>query len=74
MIANFGPYLEEPALNCIGLSVADMRPLRELIEAGDHEAACNTVTPEMIKLGITGTPADVIKQVERDSQKRVSTK
>ncbi|MCH8944893.1 MAG: LLM class flavin-dependent oxidoreductase [Proteobacteria bacterium] len=65
MVAYFGPYLEEPALNSIGLSVADMRPLGELIEAGDYEAAWNNVTPEMIKLGITGTPADVIKQVER---------
>ena len=65
MVAYFGPYLEEPALNSIGLSVADMRPLGELIEAGDYEAAWTRVTPEMIRLGITGTPIDVIEQVER---------
>jgi 5,10-methylenetetrahydromethanopterin reductase len=65
MVAYFGPYLEEPALNSIGLSVDDMRPLGELIETGDYEAAWNKVTPEMIKLGITGTPDDVIEQVER---------
>jgi len=65
MVAYFGPYLEEPALNSIGLSVADMQPLGELIQAGDYEAAWNSVTPEMIKLGITGTPQDVIEQVER---------
>ncbi len=65
MIACFGPFLEEPALNCIGLSVTDMRPLGELVEAGEYEAAWNKVTPEMFRLGITGTPADVIRQVER---------
>lgn len=65
MVAYFGPYLEEAALNTVGLSVADMRPLGELVEAGDYEAARNGVTPEMIKLGITGTPADVIEQVEQ---------
>ena len=46
-------------------SAADMQPLGELIEAGNYAAAWDSVTPEMIKLGITGTPQDVIEQVER---------
>ncbi len=65
MVAYFGPYLEEPALNSIGLSVSDMRPLGDLIDAGNYEAAFELVTPDMIRLGITGTPDDVIDQVER---------
>ena len=65
MVAYFGPYLEEPALNSIGLSVSDMKPLGELIGAGDYETACSMVTPDMIRLGITGTPKDVIDRVER---------
>ncbi len=65
LVAYFGPYLEEPALNSIGLSASDMRPLGELIDAGNYEAACELVTPDMIRLGITGTPDDVIEQVER---------
>ena len=65
MVAYFGPYLEEPALNAIGLSVSDMKPLGELIEAGDYESAWSRVTPDMIRLGITGTPDDVIDRIER---------
>ena len=65
MIAYFGPYLEEPALNTIGLSRNDMQPLGELIAAGDYDDACAQVTDEMVRLGISGTPANVIQQVER---------
>ncbi len=49
----------------LGSAFGQKRPLGEFIEAGDYEAAWNNVTPEMIKLGITGAPADVIKQIER---------
>ena len=65
MVAYFGPYLEEPALNSIGLSTDDMRPLGELVAGGNYEEAWKLVTADMIRLGITGTPGDVIEQVER---------
>lgn len=68
MIANFGPYLEEPALQSIGLSGADMRPLRDLVAAGNFETACLRVTPQMTKLGITGTPDNVIERIEQLAQ------
>ena len=58
------PHREEPALNTIGLSVADMRPLGELIAAGRYDDAYDRVTPAMLRLGITGTPSDVITQIE----------
>ena len=64
MVSYFGPYLEEPALNPIGLSTRDMQPLKTLIDAGDYEGASNAVTDDMLKLGITGTPADVIERIE----------
>ena len=65
MVAYFGPYLEEPALNTIGLRADDMAPLGEMIAAGNYEAAWSMVTDDMVKLGVSGTPADVIEQVER---------
>ena len=65
MVAYFGPYLEEPALNSIGLSTDDMRPLGKLIAGGNYEEAWRLVTGDMIRLGITGTPGDVIEQIER---------
>jgi 5,10-methylenetetrahydromethanopterin reductase len=64
MIAYFGPYLEEPALNTIGVSQEDMRPLRERVTAGDYEGAWAQVTEPMLRIGITGTPDDVIPRME----------
>ncbi|MBI2969757.1 MAG: LLM class flavin-dependent oxidoreductase [Gammaproteobacteria bacterium] len=65
MAAYFGPYLEEPALNNIGLAVRDFLPLKELVRAGRLEEACAKVTEPMLRIGITGTPGDVINCVER---------
>ena len=65
MIAYFGPYLEEAALNTIGLSADDMAPLGMLIRSGDYDAAYARVTPDMLRLGITGNSSDVIAQIER---------
>ena len=65
MVAYFGPYLEEAALNTVGLSVADMQPVAKAIANGDDTGARDLVTDAMLKLGITGTPRDVIGQLER---------
>lgn len=65
MVAYFGPYLEGPALQTIGLTVADMEPLGRLIAAGDDTAAREAVTDDMLQLGLAGTPADVIERIER---------
>jgi 5,10-methylenetetrahydromethanopterin reductase len=64
MVAYFGPYLEEPALNTIGLSVRDMAPLKTHVAAGNYEAAWAAVTEPMLGIGITGTPEDVIRRIE----------
>jgi len=65
MVAYFGPYLEEPALNMAGLSVRDMLPLKARIAAGDYEGAWSLVTDPMLRIGITGTPQDVIGRIEK---------
>lgn len=65
MIAYFGPYLEAETLAAIGVTPADMAPLRALVDAGKFEAAQRAVTDPMLRLGLVGTPREVIDQVER---------
>lgn len=64
MVAYFGPYLERPALATIELGPEDFAPLRRLVDAGDLDAAAAAVTPEMLRLAILGTPAEVIERIE----------
>ncbi len=64
MVAYFGPYLEEPALNTIGITVADMLPLRQLIQSGRYDEAYEKVSEPMLRIGISGTPEQVIRQIE----------
>ncbi len=65
MISYFGPYLEDRALSRIGLSRADFEPVRAAIEAGDYDRAKALVTPDMMALGLVGTPKQVIGQIEQ---------
>lgn len=65
MVAYFGPYLEEPALNAIGLSVEQMMPMRQAVKQNNYDLAHSMVTDDMLKLGITGSPDDVIEQLDR---------
>ncbi len=65
MIAYFGPYLEPQALEMVGLSPEDFEPLRTLVDAGRVDEAKASVTPDMFRLAITGTPEDIIAQIER---------
>jgi 5,10-methylenetetrahydromethanopterin reductase len=64
MVAYFGAYLEEEALATVGLSRADFAPIKARIDAGDYAGAQTLVTDDMLKLGIVGTPKDVIRQIE----------
>lgn len=64
MVAYFGPYLEDPALATIGLSREGFRPVQQLVNAGRYEEAYAQVTDQMLRLGIVGTPQDVIRQIE----------
>ncbi len=63
LAAYFGPYLEDRALRAIGLRASDFEPLRKRVDAGRIQEARALVTPEMLRLGISGTPAEVIGQI-----------
>jgi 5,10-methylenetetrahydromethanopterin reductase len=54
--AAFAPYLLERA----GLMPDDFRPAASALAAGDHAAARAAITPGMLRLGIAGTPDDVV--------------
>lgn len=64
MVAYFGPYFEDECLAHIGLSRADMQPLKALVEKRDYASARNAVTDDMLRLGIVGSPKDVIREIE----------
>lgn len=62
--AYFGSYLEEEALNTIGLSVNDFTPVKERVEAGDYPGAAALVTDRMLDLAVVGTPTQIIPRLE----------
>ena len=64
MIAYFGPYLEEEALAKVGLGQADFAAIKTRISRRDTAGARALVTDEMLRLGISGTPGEVIAQIE----------
>jgi len=63
VVAYFGTYLDPRALALLGLTVADLRPAYTRIMARDRRGARAAVTPQMLKLGIYGTPDDCVKQI-----------
>jgi len=65
MISYFGWGLEESALATVGLTAQDFTPIKALIDQGKYEQAQNAVTDEMCRLALTGTPKQVITQIER---------
>ena len=64
MIATFGPHLEERALASIGLTRADLAPLRALVESGRLDEAAAGVTSPMFGLALAGTPEQVVRRIE----------
>lgn len=63
IVGTFGAYLEEAALNCIGLHQSDFRPILELLNRGETDAARALVRPEMLRLAIVGTPEECVEQI-----------
>ncbi|HVO46546.1 MAG TPA: hypothetical protein VMT29_09440, partial [Steroidobacteraceae bacterium] len=43
---------------------ADFDPIRERLRAADYTGAQALVTEDMLRLGIVGTPREVIRQIE----------
>jgi 5,10-methylenetetrahydromethanopterin reductase len=64
MVSYFGPYLEAPALEKIGLVPEDFDEIRKHLDAGRYDQAEASVTDDMFKLALAGTPKDIIKQIE----------
>ncbi len=64
IIAYFGPYLEEEALNTIGLTLGDFKQIKDLITAGRYSEAEARVTDEMLGLAVVGTPKQIIPRIE----------
>jgi 5,10-methylenetetrahydromethanopterin reductase len=64
IVAYFGPYLEEEALNTVSLSHDDFVEIGELIEARRYDDAREQVTPDMLQLAITGSARDAIQKIE----------
>ena len=64
IVAYYGPFLDPAGLALIGLTVADFLPAYERMQAGDKAAARALVTPERLRVGISGTPADCVRQLE----------
>ncbi len=63
MIATFAPYLEERALDAIGLTPAELAPLRALVETGRLDEAAAAVTSPMFALALAGTPEQVVERI-----------
>jgi 5,10-methylenetetrahydromethanopterin reductase len=64
IIAYFGPYLEEKALNTIGLSVADFSNIKTYISQGRYAEAEALVNEQMLGLAVVGTPEQIIPKIE----------
>lgn len=64
VVAYFGTYLDPRALAVLGLTVDDLRPAYTRIMARDREGARAAVTPQMLRLGIFGTPEDCARQLQ----------
>lgn len=64
ILAYFGNYLDEEALNTVGLSQQDFAGTAACVEARDYEKARQLVTKDMQQLAIVGKPKDAIAKIE----------
>ena len=64
VVAYYGTYLDPRALAVLGLTVDDLRPAYDRIMARDRAGARAALSPEMLRLGICGTPEECAAQLE----------
>jgi 5,10-methylenetetrahydromethanopterin reductase len=64
IIAYFGPYLEEEALNTVGLSLRQFAEIKGKVAMGLYEEAESLVTDQMLDLAIVGTPKQIIPRIQ----------
>jgi 5,10-methylenetetrahydromethanopterin reductase len=63
-IAYYGHALSPLILSRLGLTRADFEPIQVRMHAGDSEGAAALVTPEMLRIGVVGTAADLLPRLE----------
>ncbi len=64
ILAYFGNYLDEEALNTVGLSQQDFSMTAKLIEQREYEQARALISKDMQQLAIVGTAEDAISKIE----------
>ena len=64
ILAYFGNYLDEEALNVVGLSQKDFAETALCVEERNYDEARKLVNKDMQKLAIIGTPKDAIAKIE----------
>ncbi len=64
ILAYFGNYLDEEALNTVGLSQKSFAGTAKAVEERNYEKARELVTEDMHQLAIVGSPEDAIKKIE----------
>jgi 5,10-methylenetetrahydromethanopterin reductase len=65
MVAYFGAYMEPEALAAAGIDHGDFAPIKALIDQGRYAEAKARVSDAMLRLGLVGTPGEVIAAIER---------
>ncbi|MEM6284601.1 MAG: LLM class flavin-dependent oxidoreductase, partial [Chloroflexota bacterium] len=64
-IAYYGHAFSDMILGDLGLSKTDFEPIEHAIMAeNDAQKAMNMITPQMLKIGIAGTPHNIIERIE----------
>jgi 5,10-methylenetetrahydromethanopterin reductase len=61
-LAFYGPAFAPYLLARAGLTRGDFAPAAAAVRRGDTEEGARLVTPEMLRLGIAGTPDDVVER------------
>lgn len=63
VVGYFGPYLDDFAIRSIGLTPEDFDPVREALKTMDPAKVRASVTPQMLRLGVLGTPDECCEQL-----------
>ena len=64
ILAYFGNYLDEEALNTVGLSQQDFSGTAQCVEERNYEKARALISEDMYQLAVIGTPKDAIAKIE----------
>jgi 5,10-methylenetetrahydromethanopterin reductase len=65
LVAYFGPLLGEKGLAQVGLSHEDFAEVHNTFKQKVLHEAIKLVTPEMLRLAVTGSPDDCLSQLEK---------